>query len=95
MKRKFSSLAALAVLMAGGSTQAVQPIQSAQTEKTTTVQAPAKVVSERKTIVNNREILPDGSGGLIMPNYYFARTPKEYGQWLQANGRQKWTKSKK
>jgi len=82
MKRKTMSLAAIAALALGGAAQAMpSQIQSKQT-----------LPKQQRS--NQREILPDGTGGVVFPWVDYGRSPKEYGQWLQYNRKQKWSKSK-
>ena len=49
----------------------------------------------KKEVAQTREIKVDPlTGGLYSGFYDRGRSPKEYGQWLQSTGRQKWNKKK-
>jgi hypothetical protein len=91
MKRKTMSLAAIAALAFGGATQAL-PTQFQSNEKTIEIQSKQNLPKHQRT--NRREILPDGTGGIVIPWIDNGRSQKEYGQWLQYNRKQKWDKSK-
>lgn len=84
------ALSVLGLLGCGGTGQAIAqivnaPVMSHESTKNT----PSK-----PNQVNQREILPDGVGGIQNSFWDFGTSPKEYGQFLQSTGRQKWTKSK-
>jgi hypothetical protein len=91
MKKNRIGLMALAALMTGGISQAA-PIT---VESPVPVTQQAKQTLPKRTRENRREILPDGIGGIRIPYIDHGTSPKEYGQWLQGTGKQKWIKSKK
>ena len=86
-KRKFG-MAALA-LLAGGLGQMTP---SALNAKTVEAVQQSKQELPKPTRETRRQILPNGSGGVDIPFIDHGRSPKEYGQWLQANRKQKWCK---
>jgi hypothetical protein len=91
MKRKTMSLAAIAALAFGGASQAM-PTQIQSNQKIIEIQSKQTLPKQQRS--NQREILPDGTGGVVFPWVDYGRSPKEYGQWLQYNRKQKWSKSK-
>jgi len=88
MKKRRLGMAALA-LLAGGLGQMTPTALNA---KTIEVTQQAKQELPKQTRETRRQILPDGFGGLDFPLIDHGRSPKEYGQWLQAKGKQKWSK---
>lgn len=92
MKKGRIGLAALA-LIAGGLGQTAE--LPAQTTNPTTQVVNGKQELPKQTRENKKQILPDGTGGLLDPIDYGILTPKMYGQWLQQTGRQKWVKRKR
>jgi hypothetical protein len=91
MKRNAMSLAAIAALVFGGAAQAI-PTQMESNQKTIEIQSKQTLPKHQRS--NRREILPDGTGGVVIPWIDHGRSPKEYGQMLQFNRRQKWIKSR-
>jgi len=88
MKKRIGMLAA-AALAFGGLAQAT-PVSSIDKQGNTITQKVNQ--PEQKRVRQSRELPPDGMGGIDFPFYDRGRSPKEYGQWLQATDRQKWTK---
>lgn len=75
---------------------AVQAAPTINTQDKTNVVIQEKVPDQNnRRVRQNRELPPDGMGGISFPFYDTGRSPKEYGQWLQATGRQKWVKKRK
>lgn len=89
MRNKIGALAVAAMSMAGA-TQAAIPVQ--QNDKQQTVQQ-AKDVNNQRKVIQSKEIKVDPmTGGLDFGFYDRGRSPKEYGQFLQSRGLQKWNK---
>jgi len=88
MKKRRLGMAALA-LLAGGLGQMTPTALNA---KTVEITQQAKQELPKQTRETRRQILPDGFGGLDFPPVDHGRSPKEYGQWLQYNRKQKWSK---
>ena len=79
------------IALAGGGVIAPQQITAK-----TTIQANNEKQTPQKDVVKQRLVVNDYGGLDYNPLYQTSsRSPKEYGQWLQASGRQKWSKSKK
>lgn len=92
MKKSKVSILAAAALALGGIAQAA-PTGAVDKQSNTIVQKVNQ--SEQGRVRQSRELRLDGTGGIDFPFYDRGRSPKEYGQWLQANGLQKWSKRKK
>ena len=92
MKKRNLPMALLAsIALAGGGVIAPQQITAK-----TTIQANNEKQTPQKDVVKQRLVVNDYGGLDYNPLYQTSsRSPKEYGQWLQASGRQKWSKSKK
>lgn len=87
MKKNYRALAAIAALALGGVSQAA-PVKVSETQKLSDKQ---EIVVQKKK--QTKEISFDGFGGIVNSNYFAGTPPKQYGQYLQRIGRQKWTKS--
>lgn len=84
---------ATAMLFAGGAQAAPEIINAnAPVEQ----QAPTQQKQElpKQTAENRKQILPDGTGGLMFQHPDHGISPKDYGQYLQSTGRQKWSKKR-
>lgn len=98
MKKKPFSLrsaaTALALAVAGLTQAAPAPLEKANNNGPTPVNQSSRQEKQTpvKPVRQNREILPDGLGGLDFGYYDRGHSPKEYGQYLQATHKQKWSK---
>lgn len=89
MKAKKYLIAATTVFAAiAGITQDVGPVQNVNNTQTQEKQLPESINS-----VQTREIKRNDFGGLDF-SYDRGLSPKEFGQYLQQNGLQKWNKKK-
>ena len=92
--KKRNILTALAGLVLGfGGAVQLNATAPAPVRTVITVNAD-KEAPPKQRIKQTREIGLDGTGGLDFPFYDRGRSPKEYGQYLQATRRQKWNKKK-
>ena len=94
MKAKTLKLAALPLILATagmGATPQILPTHQTQTQNQRINEA---LQTNPQTVRQGRPTALNPTGGYTE---YFenSRSPKEYGQWLQANRKQKWVKSKK
>lgn len=89
MKKTNILLAGLA-MMAGGLQAA--PSANVTVNNGNNIEVNAKQSRERKVIKQEKEIDFDGIGGINHIQWNAGTPPKQYGQWLQSNRRQKWNK---
>jgi hypothetical protein len=95
MKRK--SLAAIAMAFATMGMGAVpMTVPTDQVQNLNQSQKHNEGVQGPTNIVRRGPVTPLNPAGLDYNNYFGTegRSPKEFGQWLQATGRQKWVKSR-
>jgi hypothetical protein len=94
MKKRFGAIGAMAaaIAMAGapavGTTSQGQSQNQHQQKRDAVVANPTTVRQGRKTALNP-------TGGFEPIFFNSGMSPKQYGQWLQQTGRQKWQRSKK
>ena len=91
MKKRNLPMALLATMaLAGGGVIAPQQVTAK-----TSIQANNEKQTPQKDVVKQRLVVNDYGGLDYNPLYQSSsRSPKDYGQYLQRIGRQKWTKSK-
>lgn len=89
MKHTLRTAVAMAALLFGGTAQSATPV--AETKSGIEISAKNK---EEKYPNNRREIVPNGYGGLSFSSYDGGHSPKEFGEYLQRNGLQKWNRKK-
>jgi hypothetical protein len=95
---KKQTLAALAIL---GATMGMGAVP--QTLPTNQAQGPQSQkhndgLDKEVTTVRRGPVTPLNPAGLVGNDYFELKqnmSPKEYGQWLQSKGKQKWTKRSK
>lgn len=92
MKKSMAVLIGAGALFAGGAAQAATPLVTVQK---TGIEINQKQTNQEQKGKQTREIAPDMFGGLRFDYFDRGRSPKEYGMWLQATGRQKWNKRKR
>ena len=95
MRKQLGLMAGIALSMAGVAQAA--PTTFAPTENKQTVTPQAKDTNNRRKVVQSRalEVNPYTGGLDNMLFYDRGRSPKEYGQYLQSKGLQKWNKRRK
>ncbi len=91
-KQALAALAILGATMGMGATPQNMPTNQTQNQQRHNDGVEKQLTTVRKGPVT--ALNPSGLMGEMLP-WFPSRSPKEYGQWLQATGRQKWVKSKR
>ncbi len=88
-------MAALAAMV--GMVATPQNVPQSQNQQNQNQQKHNDGVERQATTVRKGPVTPLNPSGLMGEYFVFkpTRSPKEYGQWLQSTGRQKWVKSKR
>lgn len=86
-----------AAILAGGLMGMGGAVQMAPVQAATPVEITQNNKQElpKPTRETKRKILPNGFGGVDIPFIDHGNSPKEYGQYLQRIGKQKWVKKQK
>lgn len=94
--RKLKNTAVAIAAMLGASTQATMPATSVNADKSAqqTEQTQQKQTTRQIASKPVSRIVPNGYGGVDIDFGSYSRSPKEYGQYLQAIGKQKWNRKK-
>lgn len=90
-KLKTAAILAASLMGIGGAVQ-MAPVQAATPIE---ISQNTKQELPKPTRETRRQILPNGFGGVDIPFIDHGLSPKEYGQYLQATGKQKWIKKQK
>ena len=91
-KQALAALAILGATMGMGAVPQTVPTNQAQNQRHN------EGVDKQIAPLRRGPVTALNPSGLIGEDYHFApanRTPKQYGQWLQSTGRQKWVKKAK
>jgi hypothetical protein len=93
-KKSIGVMAAMAAIVGMGATPQQIPTQQSQPTQN---QRHNEATDKQLSPVQKGQVTPLNPSGLIGEDFGFShwRSPKEYGQWLQSAGRQKWVKSKR